>query len=187
MASTSAPERPRLKKRYDDKVRAELKETLGLDNIMEVPRLTKIVINMGVGRATQQKSLIEGAMRDLEIIAGQKPVVTRAKKSIASFKLREGLAIGCKVTLRGERMYEFLDRLISIAMPRIRDFRGVSARAFDGRGNYTLGVKEQIIFPEIQYDQVDQIRGMDITITTTATDNKQGRALLEAFNFPFRK
>ena len=187
MASTSAPTRPRLKVRYDDQIRAELKESLELANIMEVPRLSKIVINMGVGRATQQKSLIEGAMRDLEIIAGQKPVVTKAKKSIASFKLREGQEIGCMVTLRGERMYEFLDRLISIAMPRIRDFRGVSARAFDGRGNYNFGVKEQIIFPEIQYDQVDKVRGMDITICTTARTDDEGRAFLKAFGFPFRQ
>ena len=153
MASTSAPERPRLKQRYDDQVRAELQETLGLANIMEVPRLTKIVINMGVGRATQQKSLIEGAMRDLEIIAGQKPVVTRAKKSIASFKLREGQEIGAKVTLRGDRAWEFFDRLVSMAIPRIRDFRGLSPRSFDGHGNYTFGVTEQLIFPEIDYDK----------------------------------
>ena len=187
MASTAAAERPRLKKRYDDKVRAELKETLGLDNIMEVPRLTKIVINMGVGRATQQKSLIEGAMRDLEIIAGQKPVVTRAKKSIASFKLREGQEIGAKVTLRGDRAWEFFDRLVSMAIPRIRDFRGLSPRSFDGHGNYTFGVTEQLIFPEVEYDRIDTTRGMDITIATTARTDDEGRALLAAFGFPFRK
>jgi large subunit ribosomal protein L5 len=154
---------------------------------MEVPKITKITVNMGVGEAVADRKLIDAAVADLTRITGQKPLICKSKKAIASFKLREGLAIGCKVTLRGARMYEFLDRLITIAMPRIRDFRGVSARAFDGRGNYTLGVKEQIIFPEIQYDQIDKIRGMDITITTTARDNKHGRALLEAFNFPFRK
>jgi len=154
---------------------------------MQVPKITKITVNMGVGEAVADRKLMDAAVADMTKITGQKPIVCKAKKAIASFKLREGLAIGCKVTLRGDRMYEFLDRLISVAMPRIRDFRGVSGRAFDGRGNYTLGVKEQIIFPEIQYDQIDQLRGMDITITTTARDNKQGRALLEAFNFPFRK
>jgi large subunit ribosomal protein L5 len=147
----------------------------------------KITVNMGVGEAVADKKVIEAAAGDLAKITGQKPVLCRARKSIASFKVRDGLAIGCKVTLRGERMYEFLDRLISVAMPRIRDFRGVSPRAFDGRGNYNMGVKEQIIFPEIQYDQIDQLRGMDITITTTAKDDKAGRALLEAFQFPFRK
>jgi large subunit ribosomal protein L5 len=154
---------------------------------MQVPRITKITINMGVGEAVADKKVMDAAVADLAKLSGQKPLVCKSKKSIASFKLREGLAVGCKVTLRGARMYEFLDRLISIAIPRIRDFRGMSARSFDGRGNYSLGVKEQIIFPEIQYDQVDQLRGMDITITTTATDDKQGRALLEAFSFPFRK
>jgi len=152
-----------------------------------VPKITKITVNMGVGEAVADRKLMDAAVADMTKITGQKPVVCKAKKAIASFKLREGLAIGCKVTLRGARMYEFLDRLISVAMPRIRDFRGVSGRAFDGRGNYTLGVKEQIIFPENQYDQIDQLRGMDITISTTARDNKEGRALLEAFNFPFRK
>jgi large subunit ribosomal protein L5 len=154
---------------------------------MEVPRITKITINMGVGEAVADRKVMDAAVADLAKLSGQKPLVCKSKKSIASFKLREGLAVGCKVTLRGARMYEFLDRLISIAIPRIRDFRGVSPRSFDGRGNYSLGIKEQIIFPEIQYDQVDQIRGMDITITTTANDNKQGRALLDAFSFPFRK
>jgi large subunit ribosomal protein L5 len=187
MATTSTVARPRLKERYDSEVRTHLKETLGLDNIMEVPRLSKIVINMGVGRATQQKSLIEGAMRDLEIIAGQKPVVTRAKKSIASFKLREGQEIGTKVTLRGDRAWEFLDRLLAMAIPRIRDFRGLSPRSFDGHGNYTFGVTEQLIFPEIDYDRVDTTRGMDITIATTARTDEEGRALLAAFGFPFRQ
>jgi large subunit ribosomal protein L5 len=187
MPSTSAPSRPRLKVRFDEQVRGELKETLGLGNIMEVPRLSKIVINMGVGRATQQKSLIEGALRDLEIISGQKPVVTKAKKSIASFKLREGQEIGCMVTLRGDRAWEFLDRLLATAIPRIRDFRGLSPRSFDGRGNYTFGVTEQLIFPEIDYDRIDTIRGMDITIVTTARNNDEGRALLRAFGFPFRQ
>jgi large subunit ribosomal protein L5 len=177
----------RLIKVYRDKIVPQLRSSLELANPMEVPKITKITVNMGVGEAVADRKLIDAAVADLTRITGQKPLICKSKKAIASFKLREGLAIGCKVTLRGARMYEFLDRLISIAMPRIRDFRGVSARAFDGRGNYTLGVKEQIIFPEIQYDQIDKIRGMDITITTTARDNKHGRALLEAFNFPFRK
>ncbi len=172
---------------YREKIVPQLRTSLALSNPMEVPKITKITVNMGVGEAVADRKLIDAAVADLTRITGQKPIICKSKKAIASFKLREGLAIGCKVTLRGARMYEFLDRLISVAMPRIRDFRGVSARAFDGRGNYTLGVKEQIIFPEIQYDQIDKIRGMDITITTTARDNKQGRALLEAFNFPFRK
>jgi large subunit ribosomal protein L5 len=187
MAPASTTTRPRLKQRYDREVRAQLKESLGLANIMEVPRLDKIVINTGVGRATQQKSLIEGAMRDLEIIAGQKPVVTRAKKSIASFKLREGQEIGAKVTLRGDRAWEFLDRLLAMAIPRIRDFRGLSPRSFDGHGNYTFGVTEQLIFPEIDYDRIDTTRGMDITIATTARTDEEGRALLAAFGFPFRQ
>ena len=177
----------RLEDFYRETVVPKLRADLQLANPMEVPKITKITVNMGVGEAVADRKVMDAAVGDMTKITGQKPLVTKSRKSIASFKLREGLAIGCKVTLRGDRMYEFLDRLISIAIPRIRDFRGVSARAFDGRGNYTLGVKEQIIFPEIQYDQVDQIRGMDITITTTAADNKQGRALLEAFNFPFRK
>jgi large subunit ribosomal protein L5 len=185
--ATTTAYRPRLKERYDSQLRAELKESLGLGNIMEVPRISKIVINMGVGMATQQKSLIEGAMRDLEIIAGQKPVVTRARKSIASFKLREGQEIGAKVTLRGDRAWEFLDRLLAMAIPRIRDFRGLSPRSFDGHGNYTFGVTEQLIFPEIDYDRIDTIRGMDITIATTARNDDEGRALLAAFGFPFRQ
>ncbi|HEY7917009.1 MAG TPA: 50S ribosomal protein L5 [Acidimicrobiales bacterium] len=189
MTTTTTPttSRPRLKERYDDQIRAQLKDTLGLGNIMEVPRLEKIVINMGVGRATQQKSLIEGAVRDLEIIAGQRPVVTRAKKSIASFKLREGQEIGTKVTLRGDRAWEFLDRLLAMAIPRIRDFRGLSPRSFDGHGNYTFGVTEQLIFPEIDYDRIDTTRGMDITIATTARTDEEGRELLAAFGFPFRQ
>ncbi|RMH75110.1 MAG: 50S ribosomal protein L5 [Actinomyces sp.] len=178
---------PRLKQRYNDEIRDRLRDELGLANIMQVPRLEKIVLNMGVGAATQQAKLLEGALADLETIAGQKAVVTRAKKSIASFKLREGQAIGAKVTLRGDRMYEFLDRLITLAIPRIRDFRGLSPRSFDGHGNYTFGVTEQLMFPEIDYDKVDTIRGMDITIVTTASTDDQGRALLSAFGFPFRR
>jgi large subunit ribosomal protein L5 len=178
---------PRLKRRYDEEVRAQLKETLGLRNIMEVPRLEKIVLNMGVGRAIQQSSLLDGAVADLTVIAGQKPVVTRAKKSIAGFKLREGNAIGAKVTLRGAHMWEFLDRLISVAIPRIRDFRGLSPTGFDGAGNYTFGVTEQLIFPEIDYDRIDTVRGMNITIVTTARNNTEGKALLDAFGFPFRR
>jgi large subunit ribosomal protein L5 len=178
---------PRLKQRYNDVVRAQLKDALQLGNVMEVPRLEKIVINMGVGKATQQPSLLEGAVTDLTIISGQKPIVTKAKKSIASFKLREGNSIGCKVTLRGDRMWEFLDRLISLAIPRIRDFRGLPSNAFDGRGNYTFGVTEQLIFPEIDYDKVDIARGMDITIVTTARTDAEGKALLDAFGFPFKR
>ncbi len=185
--STSTAARPRLKERYLTEVRPALKDELELSNIMEVPRLEKIVINMGVGRATQQASLIEGAQRDLETITGQKPIVTRAKQSIAGFKLREGQAIGAKVTLRGDRAWEFFDRLISLAIPRIRDFRGLSPRSFDGHGNYTFGVTEQLIFPEVDYDKVDSTRGMDITIVTTARTNEEGRALLRAFGFPFRQ
>jgi len=184
---TTTTERPRLKLRYDATVRAELKETLGLGNIMEVPRLEKIVINMGVGKATQTPSLLEGAQRDLELITGQKPIVTKARTSIAGFKLREGNAIGAKVTLRGDRMWEFFDRLVSLAIPRIRDFRGLPAHAFDGRGNYTFGITEQLIFPEIDYDKIDTTRGMDITIVTTARSDAEGRALLDAFGFPFKR
>jgi large subunit ribosomal protein L5 len=177
----------RLQQIYREKLVPKLKSDLGLKNTMEVPRITKITVNMGVGEAVADRKVVDAAVGDMTKITGQKPALCKAKKAVAAFKVREGQPIGCKVTLRGARMYEFLDRLISVAMPRIRDFRGVSARAFDGRGNYTLGVKEQIIFPEIQYDTVDQLRGMDITITTSARDNAQGRALLEAFNFPFRK
>ena len=177
----------RLQQYYREQVVPRLQKDLGIGNPMQVPRITKITVNMGVGEAVADKKVMDAAIGDLTKISGQKPLITRSRKAIASFKIRAGLPIGCMVTLRGARMYEFLDRLISIAMPRIRDFRGVSPRSFDGRGSYSLGVKEQIIFPEIQYDQIDQIRGMDITITTTARDNRQGRALLEAFNFPFRK
>ena len=177
----------RLQQFYRDSVVPQLRKELGITNAMQVPKIVKITVNMGVGEAVADKKIVEAAAGDLAKITGQKPVMCRSRKSIASFKLRENLPIGCKVTLRGPRMYEFLDRLISVAMPRIRDFRGVSPRSFDGQGNYNMGVKEQIIFPEIQYDQIDQLRGMDITITTTAKDDKAGRALLEAFNFPFRK
>ena len=177
----------RLKKVFNEQIVPELKKKLELKNTMEVPRIMKITVNMGVGEAVADKKVMDAATADMAKITGQKPAVTKAKKSVATFKVRDGQAIGCKVTLRGDRMYEFLDRLVSIAIPRIRDFRGISTRSFDGRGNYSLGVKEQIIFPEIQYDQIDQIRGMDITISTSARDDKHGRALLEAFNFPFRK
>jgi large subunit ribosomal protein L5 len=177
----------RLKKIFHEKIVPDLKSKLELKNTMEVPRILKITVNMGVGEAVADKKVMDAATADMAKITGQKPAVTKAKKSVATFKVRDGQAIGCKVTLRGDRMYEFLDRLVSIAIPRIRDFRGISTRSFDGRGNYSLGIKEQIIFPEIQYDQIDQIRGMDITISTSARDDKHGRALLEAFNFPFRK
>jgi large subunit ribosomal protein L5 len=187
MATTTESARPRLKVRYDAELRASLKESLGLANVMQVPRLEKIVVNMGVGRATQQPSLLEGAVKDLEQITGQKAVVTKATKSIANFKLREGNSIGAKVTLRGDRMWEFFDRLVSLAIPRIRDFRGLNPNSFDGRGNYTFGVTEQLIFPEIDYDKVDVTRGMDITIVTTALTDEGGRALLQAFGFPFKR
>ncbi|MCA1690811.1 MAG: 50S ribosomal protein L5 [Acidimicrobiales bacterium] len=180
-------EPPRLKVRYRSELQQKLQEELGLANVMQVPRLEKIVLNMGVGKATQQASLLEGAVADLTQISGQKPLVTKARRSIAAFKLREGNAIGAKVTLRGDRMWEFLDRLISVAIPRVRDFRGLPPNAFDGRGNYTFGVDEQLIFPEIDYDKVDNVRGLDITIVTTAKDNAGGRALLDAFGFPFRR
>ena len=178
---------PRLKARYDEEIRSQLKDELGLGNVMQVPRLSKIVVNMGVGDAVGQPSLLEGAVNDLTVITGQKPLVTKAKKSIAGFKLREGNAIGAKVTLRGDRMWEFLDRLISLAIPRIRDFRGLSPRSFDGHGNYTFGVTEQLIFPEIDYDRIDTTRGMDISIVTTARTDDEGRALLRAFGFPFTR
>jgi large subunit ribosomal protein L5 len=181
----SAP--PRLQQFYREHVIPKLRSELKIENVMQVPRIAKITVNMGVGEAVADKKIMDAAVADLTKITGQKPLVTKSRKAIASFKIRAGLAVGAKVTLRGMRMYEFLDRLISIAMPRIRDFRGVSPRSFDGQGNYSLGVKEQIIFPEVQYDQIDQVRGMDITITTTAKDDRHGRALLEAFNFPFRK
>ena len=190
MAAYTAPpleSRPRLRQRYDTDIRAQLKDELGLANVMEVPRLEKVVINMGVGKAVQQGSLLDGAVRDLTTIAGQRPIVTKAKKSIAGFKLREGNAIGAKVTLRSDRMWEFIDRLVSIAIPRIRDFRGLPRTGFDGRGNYTFGVTEQLIFPEIDYDKIDQPRGMDITVVTTARTNAEGTALLLALGFPFKR
>ena len=189
MSDTATEERtvPRLKTRYHETLRGQLQQELGLRNVMQVPRLDKVVINMGVGAATAQASLLEGAVRDLTTIAGQKPVITRAKRSIAGFKLREGNAIGAKVTLRGDRMWEFMDRLISIAIPRIRDFRGLNPRSFDGGGNYTFGLTEQLVFPEVDYDNIDQPRGMDITIVTTAGSDDQGRALLLAMGFPFKR
>ena len=175
-----------LKDRYRSEIAPKLKEELGLTNVMEVPRVTKITLNMGVGEAVGDKKVLENAVADMQKIAGQKPVVTKSRKSIAGFKIRDGWPIGCKVTLRDERMYEFLERLIDIAIPRIRDFRGISGKQFDGRGNFAMGVTEQIIFPEIDYDQIDKLRGMDIVITTSATNDEQGRALLSAFNFPFK-
>jgi len=176
----------RLKTLYNDELKAKIQADLNLDNVMQIPRITKITLNMGVGGASQDKKLLDGAVADVVQIAGQKPVITLARNSIAGFKIREGWPIGCKVTLRGERMYEFLDRLVAIAIPRIRDFRGFSPKSFDGRGNYSLGLKEQIVFPEIEFDKIDRIRGMDITITTTARTDDEGRALLRAFGFPFR-
>ena len=176
----------RLKDKYTSEIAPRLKEELGLANVMEVPRITKITLNMGVGEALGDKKVLENAVADMEKIAGQKVVVTKARKSIANFKVRDGWPIGCKVTLRSDRMYEFLERLISIAIPRIRDFRGVSPKSFDGRGNFAMGVSEQIIFPEIEYDKVDALRGMDITITTSARTDEEGRALLRAFNFPLK-
>ena len=176
----------RLQQYYRETVAPKLREQFSYRNVMEVPRITKITLNMGVGEAVADKKIMEHAVGNLTQIAGQKPVVTLSRKSIAGFKIRAGWPIGCKVTLRRDRMYEFLDRLVNIAIPRIRDFRGFSARAFDGRGNYSLGVREQIIFPEIDYDKIDAIRGLDITITTTARSDEEGRALLAAFNFPFR-
>ncbi len=176
----------RLKEVYTKEIAPKLKEELGLANVMEVPKITKITLNMGVGEALGDKKALESAVADMTLIAGQKPVITKARKSIAGFKVREGWPIGCKVTLRSERMYEFLERLISIAIPRIRDFRGISPKSFDGRGNFAMGVTEQIIFPEIEYDKVDALRGLDITITTTARTDDEGRALLRAFSFPLK-
>jgi large subunit ribosomal protein L5 len=176
----------RLEKFYKDEVVPKLMQRFGYANVMQVPRLTKITLNMGVGEATGNKKILENALADMTKIAGQKPVATLARKSIATFKIRDGWPIGCKVTLRRAKMYEFLDRLINISLPRVRDFRGVSGRAFDGRGNYNMGVKEQIIFPEIDFDQVDAMRGMDIAVTTTAKNDAEAKALLEAFGFPFR-
>lgn len=178
---------PRLKVKYNDEVRDALRSELELGNVMEVPRFEKIVINVGVGAAVDNKGLLEKVVTDLTAIAGQKPIITKAKKSIAGFKLREGNAIGVKVTLRGDQMWEFFDRLVTLAIPRIRDFRGLSPKSFDGRGNYTFGVTEQLIFPEIDYDKVDASRGMDITIVTTARTDAEGKALLDAFGFPFRR
>jgi large subunit ribosomal protein L5 len=185
--TTATTSVPRLKARYNDEIRGQLLESLGLSNIMEVPRFEKIVINVGCGGAVEHKQLIDKVVDEISVIAGQKPVVTKAKKSIAGFKLREGNPIGVMVTLRGDNMWEFFDRLITLAIPRVRDFRGLSPRAFDGHGNYTFGVTEQLIFPEIDYDRVDQSRGMNITIVTTARTNEQGKALLDAFKFPFRR
>ena len=178
---------PRLKAHYNDVVKADLVKQLGVTNVMQIPTLEKIVINMGVGRATQQVSLIDGAVADLTAISGQKPIVTKSKTSIASFKLRENQAIGAKVTMRGDRMWEFLDRLVSVAIPRIRDFRGLPGKSWDGHGNYTFGLTEQLVFLEVSYEKVDTTRGMDITIVTTATTDLDGKALLDAFGFPFRK
>jgi large subunit ribosomal protein L5 len=177
----------RLQEYYRETVVPQLQERLGIANPMRVPRITKITINMGVGEAVGDKKILDNAVADMTRIAGQKPVIRNARKSVAGFKIREGFPIGAKVTLRRERMYEFLDRLVNIAIPRVRDFRGLNPRSFDTQGNYSMGVREQIIFPEIDYDQIDEIRGMDITITTTATNPEEGRALLEAFNFPFKK
>lgn len=175
-----------LKDVYENEIKAKLKEELKLKNVMEVPKITKITLNMGVGEALGDKKVLEHAVSNMQQIAGQKPVVNNARKSIAGFKVREGWPIGCKVTLRSERMYEFLERLVNISIPRIRDFRGISPKSFDGRGNFAMGVTEQIIFPEIDYDKIDKLRGMDITITTTARNNAEGLALLKAFNFPFK-
>ncbi len=177
----------KLHDKYKETVIAELMNKFGYTSVMQVPRIEKITLNMGVGEAVADKKIMENAVRDMTAIAGQKPVVTVARKSVAGFKIREGYPIGCKVTLRGERMWEFFERLVDIAIPRIRDFRGLSAKSFDGRGNYAMGVREQIIFPEIDYDKIDKIRGMDIVITTSAKNDEEGRALLDAFNFPFKK
>ena len=186
-ATTPLDDMPRLRRRYHESVRDALFEQLELDNTMQIPRLAKIVLNTGVGEAVTSKNLIDGAIADLTVITGQKPLVTRAKTSIANFKLREGNPIGVKVTLRGDRMWEFFDRLINLAIPRIRDFRGLPSKSFDGHGNYTFGVTEQLIFPEVDYDSIDVTRGMDITIVTTARSDAEGRALLDAFGFPFRR
>ena len=185
--TATAPVMPRLKQRYRDEIAPALKEQLGITNPMQVPGFEKLVVNIGLGEAVGDAKALEGAMQDLSIITGQKPRVNRARKSIAAFKLREGMPIGVKVTLLGDRMWEFLDRLLSVALPRIRDFRGLKATAFDGRGNYTFGLVEQLVFPEIDYDSVDTVRGMDITIVTTADDDEGGRALLDAYGFPFAR
>lgn len=177
----------RLKEFYKSEIVGKLQQQFGYKSVMQVPRITKITLNMGVGEASQDRKAIEGAVADLAQISGQKPLVTNARKSVAGFKIRQGWPIGAKVTLRGERMYEFMDRLVSMAIPRVRDFRGLNPKSFDGRGNYSMGIKEQIVFPEIEYDKIDKIRGMDITITTTAKTDEEGRALLEAFNFPLKR
>lgn len=184
-APAGAP-KSRLRADYENRIHGELMKELGLKNSFAVPRLEKIVVNMGVGKANENKKLLDGAVQDMARITGQAPVVTRAKKSVASFKIRDGMPVGCKVTLRGRRMYEFLDRLVNIALPRVRDFEGISSKSFDGRGNYSLGIKEQLIFPEVDYDKTDTVRGMDVIISTTAQDNKSGHALLKAFGMPFR-
>ena len=184
-AQANAPETPRLKKKYYDEVRDELQKQFGYQNVMQIPKFEKIVVNMGVGEAATDSKAIDGAVADLRTITGQQPLVTHARKSIATFKLRAGMPIGAKVTLRGDRMWEFLDRLIAVAIPRIRDFRGLSAKSFDGHGNYSMGVTEQLIFPEIEFDKIDHTRGMDITIVTTAQTDEDGKALLDAFHFPF--
>ncbi|MCW3845797.1 50S ribosomal protein L5 [Sphingomonas sp. LB-2] len=176
---------PRMRSKYDSEIAKAMTEKFGYKNVMEVPKITKITLNMGVGEATQDKKKVEQAAQEMELIAGQKPVITKAKKSIAQFKLREGMPVGCKVTLRRERMFEFLDRLITIAMPRIRDFRGVNPNSFDGRGNYAMGIKEQIVFPEINYDRIEKVRGMDVIVTTTAKTDDEARELLRLFGFPF--
>lgn len=176
----------RLKQFYQETVVKQLMERFDYGNVMEVPKITKITLNMGLGEAVADKKVIEHAVGDMAAVSGQKPVVTKARKSIAGFKIRDGYPIGCKVTLRREQMYEFLDRLVNVALPRVRDFRGLNAKSFDGRGNYNMGVREQIIFPEVDYDKIDALRGMDITITTTAKTDEEGRALLQAFNFPFK-
>ncbi|MCR5212943.1 MAG: 50S ribosomal protein L5 [Eubacterium sp.] len=177
----------RLRDSYENDIKTAMTEKFGYKNVMQIPRLEKIVINMGVGEAKENSKVLESAVKDLAIISGQKPVITKAKKSVANFKLREGMPIGCKVTLRGEKMYEFCDRLVNLALPRVRDFRGVSAESFDGRGNYALGIKEQIIFPEIEYDKVDKVRGMDIIFVTTANTDEEARELLRLFGMPFKK
>lgn len=185
--STPVKELPRLKQRYLTEIAPKLRDELGIDNVMRTPRLDKIVVNVGLGEAINDSKALDGAMKDLATITGQKPRVNRARKSIATFKLREGMPIGCKVTLRGDRMWDFFDRLLSVALPRVRDFRGMNPDSFDGRGNYTFGLVEQLVFPEIDYDDIDAVRGMDVTIVTTAEDDEQGHALLAAYNFPFQK
>ena len=187
MAETAVKELPRLKKKYREEIRDALNSEFNYDNVMQIPGLVKIVVNMGVGEAARDSKVIDGAVKDLTTITGQKPQVTKARKSIAQFKLREGMPIGCHVTLRGDRMWEFADRLLTLALPRIRDFRGLSARQFDGQGNYTFGLNEQVMFHEIDQDKIDRVRGMDITIVTTATNDDEGRALLKALGFPFKE